>query len=58
MAEQIETRFGIKPQLLKGSGGVFEVTVGGELIFSKKQTGRFPNPGEVEAVLEAKVAAV
>jgi selT/selW/selH-like putative selenoprotein len=26
---------------------VFEVTVGDDLVFSKKATGRFPEPGEV-----------
>jgi hypothetical protein len=26
----------------------------GELIFSKKQAGRFPAPGEVEATIEAR----
>ena len=30
-----------------GSGGVFDVTVDGKLVYSKHQTGRFPNPGEV-----------
>ena len=33
--------------LVKGSGGVFEVTLDGALIFSKKQQGRFPELREV-----------
>jgi selenoprotein W-related protein len=33
--------------LVKGSGGQFEVSVDGKLVFSKKQLGRFPDPGEV-----------
>jgi selT/selW/selH-like putative selenoprotein len=41
---------------VKGSGGVFEVTADGELIFSKKQAGRFPAPGEVEDALAAIIA--
>ena len=36
--------------LVKGSGGVFEITLDGELVYSKKQTGRFPNWKEVEAI--------
>lgn len=28
-----------------------------ELLFSKKQTGRFPSPGEVESILEQRTAA-
>jgi selenoprotein W-related protein len=41
--------------LIKGRGGVFEVTVGNDLIFSKKQSGRFPQPGEVERELSSRV---
>jgi selenoprotein W-related protein len=33
--------------LVTGSGGVFDVEVDGELIFSKKQRGRHAQPGEV-----------
>ena len=52
MAEQIERQFGVKPTLIRSHGGVFEVTVGYDLIFSKKKLGRFPEPGEVETVLQ------
>ncbi len=34
-------------RLLKSGGGVFEITVGGGLRFSKKATGRFPTDEEV-----------
>jgi selenoprotein W-related protein len=30
-------------KLIPGSGGCFELTVNGELIYSKLQTGRFPD---------------
>jgi selenoprotein W-related protein len=40
--------------LIKGQGGVFEISVGDERIFSKKQSGRFPEPGEVEKELGAR----
>ena len=36
---------------------MFEVTVDNEVVFSKKKTGRFPEPGEVAAKLEPKVAS-
>jgi selenoprotein W-related protein len=39
---------------VKGSGGVFEVIADGELIFSKKQAGRFPAPSEIEDALAAR----
>jgi selenoprotein W-related protein len=34
-------------ELIASSGGVYEVTVDGRLIFSKKKSGRFPEAGEV-----------
>jgi len=34
------------------SGGVFEVTLNGSLIFSKKQLGRFPNDMTEEELKE------
>lgn len=40
-------------QLVKSSGGVFEIRNGDQLIFSKRQLGRFPEPGEVEKQLAA-----
>jgi selT/selW/selH-like putative selenoprotein len=42
---------------LKGTGGIFDVTVDGELVYSKKQTGRFPAPGEVEGAIAARSTA-
>jgi selenoprotein W-related protein len=33
--------------LIPGKGGVFEVTVDGKKVFSKKELGRFPEDGEV-----------
>ena len=32
---------------MKGSGGIFDVVVDGKRVFSKHDTGRFPEPGEV-----------
>jgi len=42
--------------LIEGKNGVFEVTWDGELVYSKKATGRFPEPGEVEGEIEKRVA--
>lgn len=33
--------------LIPSSGGVFEVTLGGDLVYSKKATGEFPEPKQV-----------
>ena len=52
LRESIESKFGIKAELIKGSGGVFEVSLNNSLIFSKKELGRFPNENEVENILD------
>jgi selT/selW/selH-like putative selenoprotein len=41
--------------LVSGSGGRFEVTLDGELLFSKHATRRFPKPGEVAGMFEQKL---
>ena len=52
LRESIESKFGIKAELIKGTGGVFEVSLNNSLIFSKKDLGRFPNENEVENILD------
>jgi selT/selW/selH-like putative selenoprotein len=47
----------VRPELIKGRNGVFEVTLGGDTIYSKKATGRFPEPGEVERLLAGRLGA-
>jgi selenoprotein W-related protein len=42
-------------ELQSGSSGRFEITLDGELLFSKKTAGRFPKPGEVARLFEAKL---
>jgi selenoprotein W-related protein len=42
---------GLESKLIAGGGGVFDVTVDGKLVFSKKSVGRFPEPGEIVALL-------
>jgi selenoprotein W-related protein len=37
-------------ELVKGVAGVFEITIDGKLVFSKKQLGRFPEDGEIDAL--------
>jgi selenoprotein W-related protein len=34
-------------ELIRGSGGVFEISVNGELIYSKKQMGVFPDEDDL-----------
>jgi selenoprotein W-related protein len=37
--------------LVKGGGGVFEITIDGDLMFSKKSLGRFPEEQEIDELL-------
>jgi selenoprotein W-related protein len=41
--------------IIPSSGGVFEVKLNDELIFSKKELGRFPEEGEVENKIMEKL---
>jgi selenoprotein W-related protein len=47
LAAEIKEETGVEASLIKGSNGVFDVVVDGKLIYSKHQTGRFPEPDEV-----------
>ena len=38
---------------MKGSGGVFEISIDGKLAFSKKQTGDFPTEDQLNALVKA-----
>ena len=40
--------------LVAGSGGVFDVTVEGRLVFSKTSNHRFPDPGEIAGLLSVE----
>ena len=40
--------------LIPASGGKFEITVNGELIFSKKALSRHAEPGEIYGLVQAK----
>jgi selenoprotein W-related protein len=50
----LDQEFGTATQLVKGHGGVFEVTVDGDLVFSKRSLGRFPDSGEVSALIRER----
>ena len=51
MAAAIEQATGAEPQLIKGAGGIFDVVADGHLLFSKQETGRFPEDEEILAQL-------
>jgi selenoprotein W-related protein len=47
LAAEIEEKFKVKSELEASSGGAFEVFVNGKKIFSKLETGRFPETEEI-----------
>jgi selT/selW/selH-like putative selenoprotein len=47
LAAEIKKEFGVESRLVKGSGGVFNVIVGNEKIYSKHDSGRFPDEREI-----------
>jgi len=43
---------GIPAEDIPGAKGQFDVTRDGELVFSKQESGRFPEPGEILGALQ------
>lgn len=53
MAAELKEAFGVEAEIIRGSGGVFDVVVDGKKVFSKHDAGgRFPEPGEVVKMLK------
>jgi selenoprotein W-related protein len=42
--------------LIPGTGGIFEVRVGNDLLWSRKERGRFPEAKEVKQLLRDRIA--
>jgi selenoprotein W-related protein len=42
--------------LVPGTGGVFEVRVDGQLVWSKKEQGRFPESKELKQLIRDRIA--
>ena len=47
MAAEIKKELGVESTLIRGSGGIFDVVVGKQTIFSKHDEGRFPKESEI-----------
>ena len=41
--------------LVPGRGGVFDIRIDGELVFSQKEAGRFPEPREIKDALRVRL---
>jgi selT/selW/selH-like putative selenoprotein len=51
LAADLKKRFDVDAELKPGGGGIFDVEVDGTKVYSKKETHRFPNPGEVDELI-------
>jgi Rdx family. len=54
LAAELQREVGVAAILHQSSGGVFEVEVDGDLLFSKTKLGRFPEPGEVHGIIQSR----
>jgi selenoprotein W-related protein len=58
MAQELLTTFESdigRLSLVPGSGGIFEVRLNNETIFSRKQTGRFPESKELKQLVRDRI---
>jgi len=53
LAATLKKELGVDAQLVRGSGGIFEVSVDNQRVFSKKDEGRFPAESEIVEKLRA-----
>ena len=44
-------------ELVPGTGGVFDVHVDGDLVFTKSMLGRYPEPADVMPLLRSRLVA-
>ena len=51
LAAKIEKQFPIKVEMIPSSGGIFEIVVDANLIYSKKATGIFPGERNILEML-------
>jgi selenoprotein W-related protein len=59
MAKELLTTFDLEigeVALVPGTGGIFEVRVGDELVWSRKERGRFPDIKELKQLVRDRVA--
>lgn len=52
MEEELQKEINADVELIPGSGGIYEITVDGRMIFSKFKSKRFPDPGEIVSLIK------
>jgi len=54
LAAELKEAFGVDATLLAEGKGIFDVVVDGDLLYSKYETHRFPESGEVTGLIREK----
>jgi selenoprotein W-related protein len=54
LAAELESAVGAESDLVASGGGVFEVSVDGNLLFSKRSLDRFPDDGEIVRLIRSE----
>jgi selenoprotein W-related protein len=57
VAEIHEAYSDAKVELIESSGGVYEVVLDGDLVFSKRELGRHAEPGEVLEIIQERLSS-
>ncbi len=52
LALELQEAYGVEPTLIAGERGSFIIIINDELIFSKAETGRFPDPGKIVQIID------
>lgn len=47
MADALKEEYDVSAEMIPGGGGVFDVVVDGTRVYSKQETGRFPEHHEI-----------
>ncbi len=58
MAASIKDALDLDAEVRVGSRGQFDVVADGDLVFSKQESQRFPEPAEIISALQARTASV
>ncbi|TDJ23417.1 MAG: hypothetical protein E2O54_10800 [Gammaproteobacteria bacterium] len=56
MAAKLKDAFGAESFLIEGAGGIFDVNIDGTLIYSKHETGSFPDEDALIEDIRARSA--
>ena len=54
VGDELKKNLGAEIELVAGSNGIFDISLDGEMIFSKFKKGRFPEPDEIVELIKSR----